>query len=209
MNLLMRHPESEQNATGLKMFDIGDPDLSPLGHLQGHAAGQYLEELHSTEQSLDVIICSPAKRALLGGLIVQRYMPDVPLKVDKRLSEINWGEWAGRLQAEVMTKEVQEQADAEGLEFCPPGGVSMLEAYNDFQDVRGAYAGYNTLMVSHGFKMKSLFAGSLALSRQVARKIPVANAELLQFEPVPGLVYPDPEMAIRRIDNPRLPAVAA
>lgn len=206
----MRHPESEQNASGVKMFDSGDPDLSTLGHRQGHAAGRQVQRMVQRGLRLDAIIVSPAKRALLGGLIVQRWVPDIPLEVDSRLKEINWGDWAGKLQKDIMTKAVQKQADDEGLAFCPPNGESMLSAYQDFQEVRDEYAGYNTLMVSHGFKIKSLVAGRLAVAgqvpadmqvRQAARKLSVENAELLQFQPVPGIVYTDLEQAVDRIYN--------
>lgn len=209
-SFLMRHPESEQNATGIKMFDIGDPDLSRLGHRQGHATGRYLGGLYNRGVRLDAIICSPARRALLGGIIVQRYIPEVPLEVDDRLSEIDWGEWAGKLQADVMTPDVQKQIDASGhngLAHCPPGGSSMVDAYEAFRDIREEFSGYNTLMVSHGFKIKSLIAGQLALTRRVAREIPVANAELLQFQPEPGVRYADPEQALNRLFAP--PAQAA
>jgi alpha-ribazole phosphatase len=101
---------------------------------------------------------SPAVRCRGLAEAIARSL-SVPLSVDHRLWEINFGAWEGQAWATIERAELDRWA-ASLLTFAPPGGESggdLIARIRDFHvDLRRA--GQDCVVVSHGGPLKVLQA---------------------------------------------------
>jgi alpha-ribazole phosphatase len=67
------------------------------------------------------VYSSPLRRALR---LARELSPQAPVRVDPRLSEIDFGAWEGRRWDDIAREEIDAWA-ADVLDFAPPGGESV------------------------------------------------------------------------------------
>jgi alpha-ribazole phosphatase len=81
------------------------------------------------------VISSPRQRCEQLAQVLHRLRPDLALKIDERLAEMNFGAWEGRLWAEIGPTEM----DAWMQDFAhhAPGGGESVAAF--MQRVAGAW----------------------------------------------------------------------
>lgn len=139
-----RHGQTEWNALD-KICGITEVELTETGRAQAHE----LAEKAAEKGDIDIIICSPMKRAReTAAAVAERIHKDIV--IDERLIEWNYGSYEGRHRsAEGFTP-----AKAEFGCKMPDGGESLLQlahrVYSAIDDAREKYPDKNVLFVCHG-----------------------------------------------------------
>jgi broad specificity phosphatase PhoE len=152
---LIRHAQTVWNREK-KIQGHSDSPLTPQGELQASRWGRILEQF-----SWNRMLASDTGRALATAEIINAYLK-IPLSVDSRLREQDWGHWAGKaipqIEAEA-TQVLNEQINA-GWDFCPPGGESrrrvLKRSQKALQEAAQRYPGEILLVVTHEGVVKSL-----------------------------------------------------
>ena len=86
----------------------------------------------------------------------------LPMVLDRRLRELDWGRWASRTVAELRAEEgaLVAQQDRAGWDFRPPGGESrrsqLERSRQALLEAAGRWPGASILVVTHGGVLKSL-----------------------------------------------------
>ena len=107
------------------------------------------------------ILTSDLSRAYLTAFALNRHL-NLPLKLDKRLREQDWGHWTGKsihklrkTDPEAITKE-----EAAGWDFTPPGGESrkevLLRTLEAIHEASRRWRGEAILVVTHYGNIASL-----------------------------------------------------
>lgn len=167
---LLRHGECQ----GGEIFrGSTDVELSALGWQQMHAA--------VANRDWDQIISSPLKRCQLFAetLAADR---SIPLTIDERWREFNFGIWEGRLRAEVL-KESSDQVSqffSDPESFTPDAGDSYLSVCDRvlaaWEDVLIKYANKRVLIIIHGGIFRTLHAQLTSLPSHAFNTIEVPYA---------------------------------
>jgi broad specificity phosphatase PhoE len=152
---LIRHAQTVWNREK-KIQGHSDSPLTPQGELQASRWGRILEQF-----SWNRMLASDTGRALATAEIINAYLK-IPLSVDSRLREQDWGHWAGKaipqIEAEA-TQVLNEQINA-GWDFCPPGGESrrrvLKRSQMALQEAAERHPGETLLVVTHEGVVKCL-----------------------------------------------------
>jgi broad specificity phosphatase PhoE len=152
---LIRHAQTVWNRER-KIQGHSDSPLTPEGELQASRWGRILEPF-----SWNRLLASDTGRAVATAEIINAYLK-VPLTVDSRLREQDWGHWAGKAIPEIeaeATRILDKQVNA-GWDFCPPGGESrrrvLQRSQMALQEAAERYPGQTLLVVTHEGVVKSL-----------------------------------------------------
>lgn len=135
---LIRHAESTANV-GTIIGGVGAL-LTPKGVQQATALGAFASR---TAWCFDAVYSSTYPRAEATARLVCAAIKHQDIVFDRRLVEIDRGEWDGRQIDEVITADVREEMQQRGLEYRTPGGESMLEVgermYQWLEDARATH----------------------------------------------------------------------
>ena len=152
----VRHGESVANIQGIYQGQTYDTDLSQLGIKQSQAtAGEFYNG------KVEQIYCSPLKRTHQTAEIIARKIGLKP-KVDRRIIEINHGDWEGMPKSEIK----QVFAQSYHLWKTNPSQVQMPNGEN-CRDVLNRSLGFieemvlldqNIIVVSHDMVIRLLLA---------------------------------------------------
>lgn len=168
---LLRHGD-----TGFAGFrgTLDDP-LTPLGWQQMEQA--------VAEKNWDVVITSPRLRCAAFAQAYSTRQP-VPLEMDARLVELDFGSWEGKTAEELM------RSDAAALQnfwqdperHPPPGGESMASfstrVLQAWQDIELEHDGQRVLVISHGGVIRRLLCHARGLPLQQLLTLDVAHGSL-------------------------------
>lgn len=128
-------------------------------------------------------IASPLRRCRETLAILHRG----PHRTDPRLMEMNWGEWEGRVLAELRRDGLTAAREAQGLDFRPPGGESprLLQRRLEPFLAELAARGRPTVAVAHKGVIRALL--SLATGWDMQGKPPArldwTCAHLFRLDP--------------------------
>jgi broad specificity phosphatase PhoE len=178
----------EKETTMFYFVRHGQTDWNVERRVQGHAdiplndngraqAAQLQKILQSIE--LDHCYSSDLQRAMETARILVENRP-LPIHVDPRLRERNFGIWEGKLSSELAASLEQERMSVETDEEI----IKRVFAF--LQDVEKRHPGTSILFVTHGGLMRTILAKQLGIS---ADDIHVENMALLQLEAVNGALY--------------------
>jgi probable phosphoglycerate mutase len=152
---LIRHAQTIWNREK-KIQGHSDSPLTADGERQASIWGQILLRC-----SWDRILASDADRALATGERINAFLK-IPIEIDSRLREQDWGHWVGKTVTQIQTESAErldEQTSA-GWDFCPPGGEdrnSVLErSRGALKDAFNRWPGEKFLVVTHEGVIKSL-----------------------------------------------------
>jgi broad specificity phosphatase PhoE len=160
---LVRHAESTGNqGARLQGSRIGGT-LSDRGHKQSEATAKYLldtfNELRCGKLQL---VSSPSSRALqTAQQIADRLHCDTHL--EGGLAELDFGEWSGKLVAQLENDPVYLRWKADPWSHAPPGGESLREVQKRVCRtvseliIRAAGLGECLIVVTHFFPLLALF----------------------------------------------------
>lgn len=151
----MRHGQTDWNFQGRYQGHADIPlNVAGLAQARGLAADLI-------GKPFDAIYSSDLQRARVTAEIIGEAL-GIIVRLDKRLREINQGEWEGRLVAEVMQLFSQEKA-RDGFDpatFRPPGGESVSEVAirvaSAVDDITRSHPQGRVLLVSHGLAVATL-----------------------------------------------------
>lgn len=147
--LLLRHGETEWNRER-RIQGQWDTALAPEGAAQALAWGRAL-----ARENISAIISSDLSRAERTARLLARTM-DVPVRLDARLREQDWGLWTGETIAEITTGRHApdfQAIEGAGWEFRPPGGESrrdvLSRVLSALDDAATRHPGGTILVVAH------------------------------------------------------------
>lgn len=172
-----RHGETEWNSNN-RISGITDICLSENGKAQ---ANELAEKIAAEHSDIDIIICSPMKRAKATAEPIAKALMLTPV-YDDRLREWDYGSYEGKPR------------DAEGfaeskLEFgcrMPDGGESVFDivnrTYGLIDEIKNTYNGKNVLLVCHGGICRVIETYSRNMTRKEFSEFFMGNCELRMFE---------------------------
>ena len=137
-----------------------DVELSEEGWQQMTAAAEGL--------IWDRIICSPLKRCRLFAEQLGQKL-EIPVAIDSRWREFDFGVWEGRDRAEVWRESADDlkQFFTDPESFTPQGGDSyqsvMERLTAAWNDLTAQHQGENILLVSHGGIIRAHYTMALGL----------------------------------------------
>lgn len=173
--ILVRHGRSTANTAGVLAGRTPGVALDERGAAQAAALPARLAAL-----PLAAAVSSPLQRCreTLEPLLAAR--PDLPLHVEDRISECDYGDWSGRKLAELNDEPLMTvvQQHPSGAAF--PGGESMramqsraVDAVREWNARIEAEHGENAayVMCSHGDIIKSLVADALGMHLDLFQRV--------------------------------------
>lgn len=190
--ILARHGRTVANATGVLAGRTPGVGLDDLGEQQAEAARRRLDGL-----SLTAAVTSPLERCRETARILLRGT-GVRARVERGLTECDYGEWTGRAMAELVKEDLWKvvQAHPAGVRF--PGGEAMAEmsarAIRSVRawDARVAETSGDDavwLAVAHGDVIKSVLADALGVHLDAFQRIVVDPASLSVVRYTPHRSY--------------------
>ena len=145
---LIRHGRTDWN--DLKRIQgHTDTDLNQTGRDQAQTWGQSLRG-----KGWQRIVTSDLQRARTTTEIINRAL-DLPVVIDPRLREQNWGEWTGHTASQLhnITNGEVEHQQALGWDFTPPEGESRRRVYlrglAALADACRQWPGERVLVITH------------------------------------------------------------
>jgi broad specificity phosphatase PhoE len=194
---LIRHAQTVWNREK-KIQGHSDSPLTADGEKQASSWGQILSQF-----AWDRILVSDAGRAQATAEIINAFLK-VPLTIDSRLKEQDWGQWGGMTvrQIEAEARQVLDEQVNAGWDFCPPGGESRRSVWQRsqqaVQEAAEHYSGQNLLVVAHEGILKSL------IYHLCGRKFLPGEPAILKSYQLHWLVYDRRGLQIEEINALRL-----
>ncbi|HEY9373337.1 histidine phosphatase family protein [Streptomyces sp.] len=175
--ILVRHGRSTANTAGVLAGRTPGVGLDERGAAQAAALPGRLAGI-----PLAAAVSSPLERCqeTLRPLLDAR--PGLPLHIDERISECDYGDWSGRKLAELADEPLMKIVQAHASAAAFPGGESMramqhraVEAVRDWNARIEAEHGEDAVyaMCSHGDIIKSVVADALGLHLDLFQRIHV------------------------------------
>ncbi|HWC39740.1 MAG TPA: histidine phosphatase family protein [Acidimicrobiales bacterium] len=171
MILLVRHGQTAANAAGL-LLGRSDPPLTDLGRRQAVASAKVLG-------GVTRVVTSPLRRARETA---DAFGAAVPVEVDERWTELDYGDFEGRPFNEVPSTTWQRwRSDAT---FTPPGGESLAVLGRRVRDACEHLAGDarsgggDVAVISHVSPIKAAVAWALAVEDTVAWRMFLDQASI-------------------------------
>ncbi|MER5310424.1 histidine phosphatase family protein [Streptomyces sp. NPDC002773] len=175
--ILVRHGRSTANTSGVLAGRTPGISLDERGAAQAAALPGRLADL-----PLAAVVSSPLQRCreTVRPLLAAR--PDLPLHVEDRINECDYGDWSGRKLAELGDEPLMEVVQAHASAAAFPGGESMramqaraVDAVHDWNARIEAEYGEDAcyVMCSHGDIVKSIVADALGLHLDLFQRLHV------------------------------------
>lgn len=196
---LIRHAQTVWNQEK-RIQGQNDSPLSEQGQRQAAAWGHDLKRF-----SWSRILASDSGRALATAESINASLK-VPLSIDSRLKEQDWGRWAAKTvrQLEAEAPQMLDQQIKAGWDFCPPGGESRYRVLNRcqaaLQEAAERYAGQILLVVTHEGVVKAL------IYHLYGRKFLAGEPAILKSYQLHWLVYRNSGLQIEKINALKLSA---
>ncbi|MDF6041476.1 MSMEG_4193 family putative phosphomutase [Streptomyces sp. JH14] len=173
--ILVRHGRSTANTAGVLAGRTPGVSLDERGVAQAAALPGRLASL-----PLAAVVSSPLQRCreTLQPLLDAR--PGLPLHTEERISECDYGDWAGRKLAELTDEPLMAVVQQHPSAAAFPGGESMramqaraVDAVRDWNARVEAEHGEGAVyvMCSHGDIIKSLVADALGMHLDLFQRI--------------------------------------
>ncbi|WP_432017078.1 histidine phosphatase family protein [Streptomyces hydrogenans] len=180
--ILVRHGRSTANTSGLLAGRTPGVALDERGAAQAAALPARLAGI-----PLAAAVSSPLQRCreTLRPLLDAR--PDLPLHIEERVNECDYGDWSGRKLSELNDEPLMEVVQQHASSAAFPGGESMramqvraVEAVRDWNARIDAEHGEDAVyaLCSHGDIIKSLVADALGLHLDLFQRIHVDPCSL-------------------------------
>ena len=187
--LLVRHGETDWNRSGQIM---GEQPI-PLNQ-RGEGETKRLADLLRS-RSIGAIYSSPVVRAQQTAEILASAL-QLPVRVDRGLTEINVGEWVGRFWRELTDDLVRKKFYSNPQDTRPPGGETLREVQTRAVSLveramaEAAHEGKENgalLFVSHADVVRGIIAHYLRWDLQTIRQVRIDHASLTALNVTDGL----------------------
>jgi broad specificity phosphatase PhoE len=169
MLIIVRHGRTAANAAG-ELLGRRDLALDVTGQAQARA-------LAAAVGPVSRVVCSPLLRARETAAAF-----DMPVEVDDRWLELDYGEWDGATSADLGPERwAAWRAD---LDFCPPGGESLralgVRVRQACDDLVAAADREDIVVVTHVSPIKAAFGWALGVGDEVSWRCYVAPASIMR-----------------------------
>ena len=160
---LLRHTITEWNQSR-RIQGQSDSPLTLTGEELALRWGQLL-----SENFWDRILSSDIGRAQRTTELINKTL-NLPVTLDSRLRERDWGLWTGKTMAQIKTgfADLWAKQMPSAWDFCPPGGESFQSVWKRGLEALATaskcWPGENILVVTHEGMMKSLIYHESTLS---------------------------------------------
>ena len=184
--LLARHGETDWNSER-RWQGHADQPLNDVGRAQARELAETL-----ADRAIDVVYSSDLVRAHETALIVAERL-ELPVEVDAGLREVDVGDWAGRLVAEI------EDADPEAFQLWRQGRKAWNggESYEEMGErvvaavlrLATRHPGQTVLIVTHGGSIRACRATAAGLDYAASRVSAIgsmANCEVTELHVADG-----------------------
>lgn len=175
MLILVRHGQTRTNAEG-RLLGRADPPLTELGRRQAAT-------LAAAVGPVDRVVSSPLARARETAACL-----GLPVDVDERWVEIDYGDYEGRALADVPD-ELWKQWRSD-IDFCPPGGESLrtvaARVREACEELAEEAAQGNVAVISHVSPIKAAVAWSLGVGDEVIWRLFLDVASISRVAVGPG-----------------------
>ena len=167
MLLIVRHGRTVANASGLLQGRVDNP-LDAVGRQQA-------QEISLALGTVDIVVSSPLQRARETAEPL-----GLPLRLDERWIELDYGEWDELPITEVTADQwTQWRSDPT---FAPPGGESLAEldqrVAEACNDLLAEAAELNVAVFTHVSPIKSAMAWALGVEEQISWRLQVGQAQI-------------------------------
>ncbi len=175
---LLRHAETDWNAEG-RIQGRTDVPLNAAGRAE---AGSWVVPVEMDDY---LWIASPLRRAMETATI----LTGTPPPADRRLVEMDWGEWEGRTAVELDAElgDALAANEARGLDLRPPGGESPRLVMDRVRPLLGELAerGKPIMAVSHKGVLRAIYAAATGwdMTGEPSHKLLDGRIQLFDLEP--------------------------
>jgi D-lactate dehydrogenase len=186
--LLVRHAESEWNATG-QWSGITDVHLSETGF---HEAGMLGVALRDLQLKIDKAFCSQQIRALetLEGILDASQQFDVPIERSAAINERDYGEYTGKNKWEMKEALGEQQFNKirRGWDEPIPGGETLKMVYERtipfYKEVILPLleTGENVLIVAHGNSIRALMKYIESLNDEQIESLEMIIGDIVTYK---------------------------
>lgn len=159
-----------------------DIDLSDEGRDMASAWGASL-----ADNPFDCILTSGLKRAVQTAELINEHLGGLPMHVDQRLAEQDWGEWTGLKKEELMEmrKQVKKQ-EFRGFDFRPPSGESrdevLMRTCDALLEFSETHPDDRVLVVTHNGVLKCLAYALSGLDFMPGDPLPIKPYHIHRIE---------------------------
>ena len=182
---LIRHGRSTWNAEG-RVQGQADAPLDDTGREQAQKLAQKLRDI-----DFDAFYSSPLSRASETAKIVAE-PHDLPIAFDERLMERSFGNWTGKLGAEI-DKEMKKPLHSNWRLEGPPGGESRIQIVNRamsvFNEIIAARTDQTIAVVSHGGLLSAYLAHVIGLPLETSVYIHFFNTAVARIRFQNGQIH--------------------
>lgn len=166
---LLRHGETSGGAV---YRGVGDDPLTPAGRAQMSAA-------LADGGGWDAVVTSPLRRcAEFARAVAEQH--DIPLTIDARLREMDFGAWEGRSAEQIMRDDPQclTRFWQDPWRHPPPGAESLVRVRARVLEVWGELVarGQSLLVISHGGPLRVILCQLLGHPTARMLELPVPHA---------------------------------
>ena len=168
---LVRHGETEWNAAR-RWQGHADPGLSEIGRAQAAALADRLSQ--ASERPWTRLFVSDLARAReTAAILVARL--DLEMEVDRRIRELDVGDWSGSTRAEIEARDRDRLLafEAGDLSIRPGGGESRVELAERARafaaELAKRFPGEDLLVVTHLGIVRALAPGAEPTNADVTR----------------------------------------
>ena len=176
---IIRHGQCEWNALH-KVCGSTDSPLTEKGRAQAAETAALVAHM-TCDEPIDLIIASPLSRALETGKAIQAACGGIPLIIDDRIREIDFGDNEGR-----STRDPDFQAEKRIFPRRHPNGESMLmfthRIYSFLDDIRVRYADKTVLLACHNGICRAAYSYFHDMTNEEFMSYVVKNASVSIYE---------------------------
>lgn len=176
---IIRHGQCEWNALH-KVCGSTDSPLTEKGRAQAAETAALVAHM-TCDEPIDLIIASPLSRALETGKAIQAACGGIPLIIDDRIREIDFGDNEGR-----STRDPDFQAEKRMFPRRHPNGESMLmfthRIYSFLDDIRVRYADKTVLLACHNGICRAAYSYFHDMTNEEFMSYVVKNASVSVYE---------------------------
>jgi len=190
---LVRHAETLWNREK-RIQGQSDSALTDQGRRDADNWGRRLNRF-----SWDCILMSDSGRAVETAVRINNHLR-VPMESDPRLREQDWGQWTGRITAQIETElsGILQKKQMRGWKFCPPGGEDRLSvwhrSHSALTEAANQRHGSTILIVTHEGVIKSL------IYRLSGRHFLPDEPPLIKSYNLHWLIFSNNELRIEKIN---------
>ena len=178
---LLRHGQSEANVRGILAGPDNSVKLSEKGRRESRIVSKHLQKIEFTH-----IYSSPISRCLQTVDPLTSAKPQIPLLLEERIQEMNYGDWNGKDLKSLSKKREWKSIQNQPSKFKFPQGESFTQLRKRVQSFLNEIESKTgpILVVSHGDVIKMILTCTLELSTDNFQRFTIqpASISIINYE---------------------------